>query len=102
MAIVDSAPVVKVLRKHQLWADIQSYVRMLKAKGEIGQALSEDGKHRLVAACNMSRTRSLYPAVLLSLLTGPIYGGLRMLRWRRVRSRFNWWTRVESNHQPVD
>jgi hypothetical protein len=59
-----------IMRKHRLWANIQPDVRMLRTKSDIGRALSEDEQHRLVAACRKSRSRSLYPAVLLSLHTG--------------------------------
>ena len=73
-----------VLRKHRLWANIQPDVRMLKARGEIGRALSEDEQLRLLTACKKSRSRSLYPAVLLSLHTGLRNGELRLLRWHQI------------------
>lgn len=73
-----------ILRKHRLWANIQPDVRMLKVRGEVGRALTEDEQHRLLVACKKSRSRSLYPAAVLSLHTGLRNGELRLLRWRQV------------------
>ena len=73
-----------ILRKHRLWANLQPDVRMLKAKGDIGRALSQDEVHRILTACKKSRSRSLYPAVLLSLHTGLRNSELRLLRWRQI------------------
>ena len=57
---------------------------MLKTRGEIGRALSADEQHRLLSACKKVRSRSLYPAVLLSLHTGLRNAELRLLRWRQI------------------
>jgi integrase len=73
-----------ILRKHRVWANIQPDVRMLKTRGEIGRALSADEQHRLLAACKKIRSRSLYPAVLLSLHSGLRNAELRLLRWRQI------------------
>ena len=73
-----------ILRKNRLWANIQPDVKMLRTRSDIGRALSADEVHRLLAACKKSRSRSLYPAVLLSLHTGLRNAELRLLRWRQV------------------
>jgi integrase len=81
---MEVATVRQILRKHRLWANIQPDVKMLKTKQDTGRALSEDERHRLLTACKKSRSRSLYPAVLLSLHTGLRNAELRLLRWRQV------------------
>jgi integrase len=73
-----------ILRKNRLWANIQPDVRMLRVRTDVGRALSADEQHRLLTACKASRSRSLYPAVVLSLHTGMRNGELRMVRWRQV------------------
>jgi integrase len=70
-----------ILRKNRLWANIQPDVKMLRTRSDIGRALSADEVHRLLVACKKSRSRSLYPAVLLSLHTGLRNAELRLLRW---------------------
>ena len=73
-----------ILRKARLWANIQPDIRMLRVRDEVGRALSDDEQHRLLTACRASRSRSLYPAVLLSLHTGLRNQELRLLRWRQI------------------
>jgi integrase len=73
-----------ILRKHRLWANLQPDVKMLPERSDIGRALSADEVHRLLLACQRSRSRSLNPAVLLSIHTGLRNQELRLLRWRQV------------------
>lgn len=73
-----------ILRKHRLWANLQPDVRMLPERSDIGRALSADEVHRILVACKKSRSRGLYPAVLLSIHTGLRNQELRLLRWRQV------------------
>lgn len=73
-----------ILRKARLWANIQPDVRMLRTREDIGRSLSADEQHRLLVACRKSRSRSLYPAFLLSLHTGLRNAELRHLRWRNI------------------
>jgi integrase len=73
-----------VLRKHRLWANIQPDVKMLRAREDVGRALSADEEHRLLAACKKSRSRSLHVAVQVALHTGLRLSELRLLRWRQI------------------
>ncbi len=81
---IDVALLRQLLKKHRGWADIQPDVRMLREREDVGRALSPDEQHRLLLACKKSHSRSLYPAVLLSLHTGLRNAELRLLRWRQV------------------
>ena len=81
---IDVALVRQLLKKHRRWANIQPDVRMLHERSDIGRALTADEQHRLLAACKKSHSRSLYPAVLLSLHTGLRNAELRLLRWRQI------------------
>ena len=73
-----------VMRKHRLWADIQPDVKLPRGREDVGRALSADEEHRLLTACKKNRSRSLYPAVLLSLHTGLRNEELRLLHWRQI------------------
>src|SRR4029077_6661683 len=58
-----------LLRKNHLWASIQPDVRMLRAHEDVGRAISRDEEDALLEACRASRSRSLFPAVLIALNT---------------------------------
>jgi integrase len=73
-----------ILRKNRLWASIQPDVRMLRAREDIGRAISRDEEAALLESCRASRSRSLYPAVLVALNTCMRYSELRLLRWEQV------------------
>jgi integrase len=73
-----------VMRKHRLWADLQPDVKLPRGREDVGRALSADEEHRLLVSCKKNRSRSLYPAVLLSLHTGLRNEELRLLRWRQI------------------
>ncbi|MFZ0635275.1 MAG: tyrosine-type recombinase/integrase [Candidatus Acidiferrales bacterium] len=73
-----------ILRKNRLWASIQPDVRMLRAREDVGRAISRDEEAALLEACRASRSRSLYPAVLIALNTCMRYSELRLLRWVQV------------------
>jgi integrase len=73
-----------ILRKHRLWANLQPDVKPLRTHSEIGRALSRDEVAALLEACQRSRSRSLYPAVVIALSTGLRNAELRNLRWRNI------------------
>jgi integrase len=73
-----------ILRKNRFWAAIQPDVKMLRAREDVGRAISHDEEAALLEACRASRSRSLYPAVLLALNTCMRYSELRLLRWEQV------------------
>jgi integrase len=73
-----------ILRRHRLWAAIQPDVRMLPVRDDIGKALPSTDEKKLLDACAESRSRSLWPAVLLALNTGMRYSELRLLCWYQV------------------
>ena len=73
-----------VLRKNRLWFAIQPDVRMLRVREDVGRAISHDEEAALLEACRASRSRSLYPAVLLALNTCMRYSEIRLLRWEQI------------------
>ena len=73
-----------ILRKNRLWAAIQPDVRMLRAREDVGRAISREEEALLLGACRSSRSRSLYHAVTLALNTCMRYSELRLLQWRQV------------------
>lgn len=73
-----------ILRRHRLWANVQSDVRMLAVPDDIGKALSLEDEKKLLDGCAESRSRSLLPAVLLALNTGMRYSEIRLLRYEQV------------------
>ncbi len=73
-----------ILRRHRVWADIQQDVRMLATLDDVGHALEPEEEAALLSACLRSRSRSLYPAVMLALNTGMRYGEIRLLQWKQL------------------
>jgi integrase len=57
---------------------------MLPALDDVGHALTAEEEAALLLACQKSRSRSLYPAVMLALNTGMRYSEIRLLQWRQV------------------
>lgn len=70
--------------KHRVWHNISPDVRMLQENEDVGRALAQDEAQRILAAAQSSISRSLYPALLISMHTGLRSEELRMLRWRQV------------------
>jgi integrase len=73
-----------ILRRYRVWAEIQQDVRMLPTIDDVGHALSAEEESALLTACLQSRSRSLYPAVMLALNTGMRYSEIRLLQWRQI------------------
>jgi integrase len=73
-----------VLRKNRLWFAIQPDVKMLRVREDVGRAISHVEEAALLEACRASRSRSLFPAVLLALNTCMRYSEIRLLRWGQI------------------
>jgi len=73
-----------ILRKHRLWANIQPDVRMLDSRQSVGCALSPEQEAALLRECRLSRSRSLYVAVVMALGTCMRYGEIREMRWNQI------------------
>ena len=73
-----------ILRRHRVWAEIQQDVRMLPTLDDVGHALTCEEETALLSACLQSRSRLLYPAVMLALNTGMRYSEIRLLQWKQV------------------
>lgn len=73
-----------ILRRHRVWPEIQQDVRMLPVSDDVGHALTLEEEAALLSACLESRSRLLYPAVMLALNTGMRYTEVRLLQWKQV------------------
>lgn len=73
-----------ILKRNKFWAFIQEDVKQLRERTVVGKALTPEQETALLAACAKSRSRSLYPAVVLALSTGLRRGELLNLRWGQV------------------
>jgi integrase len=73
-----------ILRRHRVWGEIQQDVRMLPTTDDVGHALNADEEAALLSACLMSRSRCLYPAVMVALNTGLRYNEIRLLQWKQL------------------
>lgn len=73
-----------ILRRNRVWAEIQQDVKMLPTRDDVGIALRSDQEEALLRCCLRSRSRSLYPAVVLALNTGMRYSEIRLLQWKQI------------------
>lgn len=73
-----------ILRKHRLWGLLQPDVKKQQERDDVGHALTQDEEARLFDACRNSRSRCLYPAVVLGLHTGLRRSELLNLRWGQI------------------
>lgn len=82
-----------ILVRHRLWANVQPDVKKRQERDDVGVALDADAEQRLLAACLVSRSRLLHPAVVLALNTGLRRSELFGLRWMQIDF-VNWIIRV--------
>lgn len=74
-----------ILRRYNLWEGIRQDIRMLPPNNEhIGRALATDELRTLLAASKRSRSKPLYPVVVLALCTGMRFSEIRFLKWGQV------------------
>jgi integrase len=73
-----------ILRRNKVWSEIQQDVRMLARHGEVGRCLSTEEETALLHACLESRSRCLYPVVVLGLNTGMRHTEIRLLQWKQI------------------
>jgi len=73
-----------ILRRNRVWGEIQQDVRMLSTTDDVGHAISPDEEAALLDACLKSRSRCLYPAVMIALNTGMRYSEIRLLHWKQL------------------
>jgi len=73
-----------ILKRNKVWARIQPDIRMFPETENIGRAINEEEEDKLLRACLHSRSRSLYPAIVLALSTCMRYSEIRGLCWAQV------------------
>jgi integrase len=74
----------QVMIHHRMWHAIAPDVKMLRERQDVGRALTADEEFSVLAGAKKSTSRSLYPAVLLSIHSGMRNEELRLLQWRQV------------------
>src|SRR5277367_375918 len=57
---------------------------MLATRDDVGHALTADEETGLLSECLKSRSRCLYPAVMIALNTGMRYSEIRLLQWKQL------------------
>jgi len=73
-----------ILRRNKVWESVREDVRMLPTRSDFGRALNIDEERTLLAACAKSRSRILYPVVVLARNTGMRSSEVRLLRWNQI------------------
>lgn len=74
----------QIMRKHNAWSRIQQDVTMLAERQDVGRALPEDEERILLLECSRSRSRILYPFVMLALQRGARRNTIRTLQWSNI------------------
>jgi integrase len=64
--------------------NLQLDVQMVPTHEDRGQAITHEQETKLLEECNKSRSRSLYPTVVLALSTAMRYAVIRLLKWNQV------------------
>jgi integrase len=65
------------------WAAIRKKVKLARP-AKVGRCISPQERDAILAACRASRSRSLYPAVVIALEAGLRYSEIRLLQWVNV------------------
>lgn len=73
-----------ILKSARLWVALAPDVKMLPERREVGKALTSEEEKRLLEACRLSPSPSLYPAVVIFCNTGLRNAELRCARWSQV------------------
>jgi integrase len=73
-----------ILKRHRAWARVQEDVHALPGGEEIGRAISAREEQILLRKCAESRSRSLFPIVILAIETGARKNVIRTLLWKQV------------------
>jgi integrase len=81
---METAVVRMILRKHRLWHLLEVDFRPMRESEEVGRALTKVEVRRLLTSAKQSRSKSLYPALVLLLNTGMRVTESRLLQWRQV------------------
>jgi integrase len=81
---IEVAMLRQIMRKYGTWARIQSEVKMLPERQDVGRALFPEEESILLYECRKSRSRLLLPFVIVALDTGARYNTIRTLQWRNI------------------
>jgi integrase len=81
---IEIGTIIKVLDHYDMWARIKKKYKKLDENEDVGRALSESEVIKLLDAAKKSASRSLFPALVVSINTGLRNEELRLLRWKQV------------------
>ena len=79
---METAILRMILRKHRLWHLLEPDFHPLPEREDVGRALTLEEANRLLEAAANSRSRSLFPALMLYLHTG-VRAAEGRLRWKQ-------------------
>ena len=74
----------QILKRSRVWANLQPDVKMLPVRTDVGRVLTAKEEADLLDACANSRSRALYPFVVLAINTGMRYSEIRLLTWNQI------------------